>query len=107
MIRAIRVPPLSWARTLVAVPDRESDTTASGLRQMPPLDLPMVPFVLAGLAVWALLGLTLLVFRTELIEAGRGIWLWICLDGFLAGLPGLALMVVHDANRRRRRAATR
>jgi hypothetical protein len=65
----------------------------------------MVPFVAGGLIVWAVVGLALLAFRSNLIEQGRGEWLWICLAGFLVGLPGLALMVVHDKNRRRRRAA--
>ena len=65
----------------------------------------MVPFAAAGIVAWAVIGLTLLAFRSSLIEQGRGIWLWICLDGFLAGLVGLATMVVHDRNRRRRLAA--
>ena len=29
-------------------------------------------------------------------------WLWICLAGFLLGLPGLATMIVHDRHRRER-----
>jgi hypothetical protein len=59
----------------------------------------MVPFAVAGLVIWAVIGLALLAFgpRTE--------WLWICLAGFLLGFPGLAVMIRHDANRRRRRAA--
>lgn len=69
-----------------------------------PLDPPMVPFALAGLAAWLLAGLILLSFRSELIASGREHWLTICGTGFLLGLPGLALMVVHDRNRKRRRS---
>ncbi|SBV28438.1 Protein of unknown function [Micromonospora krabiensis] len=71
-----------------------------------PLDPPMVPFALAGMAAWAVVGLVLLVFfRDWLTEHDHRNWLWICLAGFLWGFPGLAVMMRHDANRRRRRAA--
>lgn len=63
----------------------------------------MVPFALAGIAVWVTVGLVLLGFRSTLIEQGREEWLAICLAGALLGLPGLATMIVHDRNRRRRR----
>ncbi|MER7455742.1 DUF2530 domain-containing protein [Micromonospora sp. NPDC126480] len=69
-----------------------------------PLDPPMVPFALAGIAAWAVAGLVLLLFRDQLVESGRESWLWTCLAGFLWGFPGLAVMMRHDANRRRRRA---
>lgn len=65
----------------------------------------MVPFVIAGMAIWAVVGLTLLPFQDHLEASGRGSWIWICLAGFLWGLPGLATMLRHDAHRRRRRAA--
>ncbi len=69
-----------------------------------PLDPPMVPFAVAGLVAWAVAGLVLLVFfRDWLRETGRTDWLWICLAGFLVGLVGLATMLRHDADRRRRR----
>ena len=71
-----------------------------------PLDPPMVPFAIAGIAAWAVAGLVLLIFfRDWLTEQGHENWLWTCLAGFLAGFPGLAVMLKHDANRRRRRAA--
>jgi hypothetical protein len=73
-------------------------------RQLAPLDLPMVPFVLSGMLGWLIAGLVLLAFRHSLSEHGREGWLTICLTGFLLGLPGLALMLVHDRNRRRRRS---
>jgi hypothetical protein len=63
-----------------------------------PLDPPMVPFALAGMAAFAVAGLAVLLFH------GRSQWWWICVAGFLAGIPGLLTMLRHDANRRRRRA---
>jgi Protein of unknown function (DUF2530) len=63
----------------------------------------MVPFALGGLIGWALAGLVLLLFRDELARNGHTDWLWVCLAGFLLGFPGLAVMLRHDANRRRRR----
>lgn len=69
-----------------------------------PVDLPMVPFAIGGMAVWAVAGLIMLALRDRLAAHGHTDWLWICLAGFLLGLPGLATMLVHDANRRRRLA---
>jgi hypothetical protein len=76
-------------------------------RKITPLDPPMVPFVLGGTIAWAVAGLALLPFRATLEESGRGTWPAICLAGALLGLPGLVLMIKHDANRRRRRAEAR
>jgi hypothetical protein len=59
----------------------------------------MVPFALGGMAVWAVAGLILL------LVDGHPDWRWTCLAGFLLGLPGLAVMLRHDANRRRRQAS--
>ena len=58
----------------------------------------MVPFAVIGIAVWAVLGLVVLIFFPD----GHENWLWTCLAGFLLGFPGLAVMIRHDANRRRR-----
>ncbi len=69
-----------------------------------PLDPPMVPFAVGGIVIWAVAGLALLPFRDTLEAHGHGNWLAICLAGFLWGFPGLATMIRHDANRRRRRA---
>ncbi|GGJ96188.1 hypothetical protein GCM10010123_27690 [Pilimelia anulata] len=74
-------------------------------RRLRALDPPMVPVVVAGLAAFAVAGLTLLAARGWLEARGHTDWLWICLAGFLLGLPGLATMLRHDAHRRRRRAA--
>ena len=68
---------------------------------MAPLDPPMVPFAVGGIVVWAAVGLVVLAFFRD----GRENWLWTCLAGFLLGFPGLAVMIRHDANRRRRLAA--
>jgi hypothetical protein len=64
----------------------------------------MVPFAVGGMIGWAVAGLALLPFRGWLAAHGHTNWLWICLAGFLLGFPGLATMLVHDRNRRRRRA---
>jgi hypothetical protein len=64
----------------------------------------MVPFALGGTALWAMIGLVLLLFRESLARQHRTDWLWICLSGVGFGLAGLVVMLRHDANRRRRRA---
>ncbi len=76
-------------------------------RRPRPLDPPMVPFAVGGLVGWAVAGLVLLLFRDTLAANGHTNWLWICLAGFLLGFPGLATMIVHDRNRRRRRTLGR
>jgi len=63
----------------------------------------MVPFALAGIAIWAVIGLVLLAFRGSLRAHGHEEWLRICLAGIAVGIPGLLTMLRHDANRRRRR----
>ncbi|GAA3346204.1 hypothetical protein GCM10020358_56320 [Amorphoplanes nipponensis] len=63
-----------------------------------PLDPPMVPFALAGIAAFTVAGVVLL------LAGAPGSWLWTCLAGALCGIPGLLTMLRHDANRRRRRA---
>jgi hypothetical protein len=62
------------------------------------LDLPMVPFALGGMAAFALAALIVW------LAGGPDEWLWVCLSGFLLGIPGLLVMLRHDSNRRRRRA---
>jgi hypothetical protein len=73
--------------------------------QLKPLDPPTVPFAIGGMAIWAVVGLILLAMRHTLSAHGRTDWLWICLAGFLAGIPGLLTMITHDRHRRERRAA--
>ena len=63
-----------------------------------PLDPPMVPFALAGMAVFAI------ALPVVWLAGAPAYWLWTCLAGLLWGIPGLLTMMRHDANRRRRRA---
>jgi hypothetical protein len=70
-------------------------------RELDPLDPPMVPFAVGGIVAWAVAGLVLLLLGAP------SDWLWICLAGCLVGFPGLAVMIKHDANRRRRHAGSR
>lgn len=65
-----------------------------------PLDPPMIPFAVAGLAAFAVAGVIVL------LADGPRDRLWICVAGFLVGIPGLITMIRHDAHRRRRRALT-
>jgi hypothetical protein len=65
-----------------------------------PLDPPMVPFALAGIAAFGVAALVCW------LAGAPTLWLWICLAGALWGIPGLLTMLRHDANRRRRRALT-
>jgi hypothetical protein len=65
----------------------------------------MVPFAVGGIVIWAVVGLGLLPFRDWLARHGHTNWLYICLAGFLLGFVGLAVMIVHDRNRRERLAA--
>jgi cell division protein FtsW (lipid II flippase) len=60
----------------------------------------MVPFALAGLAGFAIA--TLIVWLAN----GPQRWVETCIAGFLVGIPGLITMIVHDRNRKRRRALT-
>ena len=64
----------------------------------------MVPFAVGGMVLWLIAALILLPYRDRLEAAGHGSWLPICVAGVIWGLPGLAAMLVHDRNRRRRRA---
>lgn len=61
----------------------------------------MMPFAVAGTALWAIAGLALLFFRDELVASGRTSWLWTCLAGVVAGLFGILTM--HRRARRQRR----
>ena len=65
----------------------------------------MLPFAVGGTVIWAIVGLVLLGARGWLTAHGHGSWLWICLAGALLGLVGVAVMIRHDAGRRRRAAA--
>lgn len=89
----------------VSEPRNETPRNETEPRKVKPVDPPMVPFVVGGMIVWAVIGLALLPFRATLEANGRGEWLWVCLAGVLVAIPGLGLMIIHDRNRKRRRAA--
>lgn len=74
--------------------------------QVKALDPPMVPFAVIGIAIWAVLALVLWPLHDRLRDAGHGSWLPIAVAGFVWGFPGLATMLVHDRNRKRRRATS-
>lgn len=61
----------------------------------------MMPFAVAGTALWAIAGLVLLFFRDELVGSGRTSWLWTCVAGVVAGLCGI--LSTHARGRRQRR----
>jgi hypothetical protein len=65
-----------------------------------PLDPPMVPFAIAGLAGFVIAALVIW------LANGPHLWLTSSIAGFLVGIPGLITMIVHDRNRKRRRALT-
>jgi len=73
--------------------------------ELQPLDPPMVPFAVGGMVLWAVVGLGLLPLHGWLSRNGHTNWLSICLAGFLLGIPGLIMMIIHDRNRKIRRAA--
>ncbi|GAA0438068.1 hypothetical protein Aca07nite_46930 [Actinoplanes capillaceus] len=76
-------------------------TVVTGTKPRPaPLDPPMVPFALAGVAAFAVA--TLITWFTDAPD----LWFQTSLAGLLWGIPGTLTMVVHDRNRRRRRALT-
>jgi Protein of unknown function (DUF2530) len=94
------------------LPPNEKPPPAEQRSNEPPpppvaVDPPMVPFAVAGIVAWAVAGLALLPFQDTLTAHGHGSWLAICLAGFLWGFVGLAVMLRHDANRRRRRSGGR
>ncbi|WP_250002502.1 DUF2530 domain-containing protein [Actinoplanes sp. M2I2] len=60
----------------------------------------MVPFAVGGLAAFAVAAL--IVWLAD----GPERWLQVCMAGFLAGIPGLITMIVHDRHRKRRRQLT-
>ena len=65
-----------------------------------PLDPPMVPFAIAGLAAFAIAALIIW------LAHGPDRWLDTAIAGFLVGIPGLITMIVHDRHRKRRRLLT-
>ncbi|MBB4738559.1 peptidoglycan/LPS O-acetylase OafA/YrhL [Actinoplanes octamycinicus] len=76
-------------------------TVVTGTKPRPePLDPPMVPFALAGLAAFVIAAVVLR------LAGAPDEWFEIAVAGFVVGIPGLITMIVHDRNRKRRRALT-
>lgn len=69
-------------------------------KTLKPLDPPMVPFALGGIAVWLVALVITIPFRDT-----HESWFWICVAGALWGIPGLLTMVRYDARRKRRNEA--
>lgn len=69
------------------------------MSEQQPLDPPMVPFAIGGIAIFALAAGAVWIF-----DGPRG-WLEICLAGFAWGFVGLAVMIRHDRRRKARRGA--
>ena len=61
-----------------------------------PLNTPVTPLAVAGVAIWGVLALVLLGFRGWLTDHGHTRWLWTCVAGFLWGLVGLYVVARHD-----------
>jgi hypothetical protein len=67
-----------------------------------PYDPPLLPYALAGMAVWALAGLVLLLAHDWLVETGRESWLWIVAGGLVWGVPGTLFMLRRDRRKKAR-----
>jgi hypothetical protein len=80
--------------------DVEKQQATQQAPEVRPLEVPMVPFAVVGIVVWAALGLLLLAFHGWVSAHGHSRWLWTCLAGVLWGLPGLYVMYRHDHRRR-------
>ena len=98
MMLRTSAPPGGTYAVRVAEPLHGLDVVTGTKPRPEPLDPPMVPFAVGGMAAFALAGVVLL------LAGSPDDWLWICLAGFLWGIPGLLTMLRHDAHRRRRRA---
>jgi Protein of unknown function (DUF2530) len=73
--------------------------------EVPPLDVDGVRSVGVGTALWVVVGLVSLLFRTQLEESGNEWWLWTCATGIGLGVLGVAYCLHY--RRRLRRAVPR
>jgi hypothetical protein len=69
---------------------------------VPAVDADGIRVVSTGTALFAVASVVLALLRPELVAAGRGWWLGVCLSGFGLGLIGL----LYCRNLARRRART-
>ena len=86
--------------TIVSTPKPESGTAPADPPPLKALDPPTVPFAIGGMIAWLVALLVVLPIRDD-----HPTWPRICIAGFLVGFLGLAVMIVHDRNRRARRNA--
>jgi uncharacterized protein DUF2530 len=86
----------------VPAPQPDVSTAPADPPPLKALDPPTVPFAIGGMVLWVIAWLVVLPLRDD-----HPTWPRICVAGFLAGFPGLAVMLVHDRNRRARRNAAR
>ena len=75
-----------------------TSTPQASEQPVKPLDPPMTPLAIGGIALWAIAGVVLW------IAGAPSSWVWICVAGVIVGIPGWLTMRVHDRNRARRRA---
>ena len=75
----------------------ENQPPPTGAAPIAPVDVDGVGAITYGTIAWTLCIVLCLVFRTQLAEADRGWWLWVCVTGALLGLAGMVFV--------RRRAA--
>lgn len=57
--------------------------------------------IVAGLALWAIAAVVLLIFMKPLLASGHGWWLWTCIGGIGIGFGGL--VYTHRREQRQRR----
>lgn len=81
------------------VPDQPAPGEQPVRPQPEPLDPPMVPFAVGGIAAFAVAGLVLLPLHGWLTRHHHTTWLWTCLAGVLWGFVGLAVMLRRDRRR--------
>jgi hypothetical protein len=84
----------------VSTPQPGSGAAPTGPPPLKALDPPTVPFAIGGMVLWLIASVAVLPVRHD-----HPTWPRICIAGFLLGFLGLAVMIVHDRNRRARRNA--
>lgn len=90
-----------------AEPDAPIETEKSPPPPLPPRLLALAPVVYAGMALWLVASVVLLVARYA-FDALPPIWLWTALTGFVLGIIGVPVMAwQRRASRRGARGAQR